>query len=346
MAHARKRNKRAAKKPAASVVRILESADPIDELRIYLDSKLGIASIEAGQVVLGAAQLLLPTIDHDEAAALLDLVLDYWDALPDPIGFHEREFLRNAFEAVGDDPERITRLLERVPPEPGAELLFAIARSLAVAGSREAMLDAARAALATGATAAQFRREDDFIPFEADPEFAEMLGDAETTRAIAAIVAPHVPRVRAALDDAIAAVRDFDGIVVLNPPATLDAILAAERASDIALPDDYRALLTLHDGLRLWDEAFLGTADYTIGTDLAASARDYLDGATRDGSEHLVPLSNRGARSWLLYDPRGAYRRGPGYVLRIETNAYPQRGVAEFLDGLTAAARDMVSKLN
>ncbi len=341
MARARK-----PKKPAPSVVRILESADPIAELHRYLDGKLGIASIEAGQIALGAAQLLLPTLDRHEVPVLLDLILDYWDALPDPVGFHEREFLRNAFAAVGDDPERITRLLERVPPQPGAELLFLIARALAVAGSRDAMLDAARAALATGATAAQFRREDEFIPFLDDPELVEILSDAEATRSIAAIVAPHVPRVRAALDDAIAAVRDFDGIVVLNPPASLDAILAAERASEIALPDDYRALLTLHDGLRLWDEAFLGTADYTISTDLAASARDYLDGATRDGSEHLVPLSNRGARSWLLYDPRGAYRRGPGYVLRVETNAYPQRGVAEFLDGLTEAAREMVSKLN
>ena len=32
---------------------------------------------------------------------MLDLILDYWDAIPDPVGFHEREFLRNAFAVVG-----------------------------------------------------------------------------------------------------------------------------------------------------------------------------------------------------------------------------------------------------
>ena len=275
---------------AASVMRILDSEDPIGELREYLAVKGGIASIEAGQVALGAAQLLLlDARPADEVAAILDLVLDYWDALPDPIGFHTREFLRNALAAVGDDPARISRLLERIPEDPDAEL---------------------RESLDTLA------------------------------------VAPHLPRIRAALDRAIEAVRDFDGVVVLNPPASLDAIRAAERACHISLPDDYRALLSLHDGLRLWDESFLGTLDFTTATDLSARAGDFLDGATRAGSEHLIPLSNRGTHSWLLYDPRGAYRRGPGYVLRVESGSDPQRGLVEFLEHLAAGAREIVSKLN
>jgi len=332
-------------------VRILESADPIGELREFLDATGGIASIQAAQVVLGAAQLMLLPIAREsrggrEVKELLDLVLDHWDALPDPGGFHASEFLRNALAAVGDDPERITRLLRHLPDQPGAELLLAIASALAVAGSRDAMLDATRAALALGATPAQFRRDADFEPYAGDRAFTAILETAEQVRAAAPGVARQVPRVRAALDDAIAAVRDFDGIVDLNPPASLDDILAAERVCQIALPDDYRALLTLHDGLRLWDESFLGTLDFTTATDLGARAGDYLDTATRDGSEHLVPLSTRGTRGWLLYDPRGAYRRGPGYVLRVDTNSYPQASLAEFLDNLAASAREMMSKLN
>lgn len=264
-----------------SVVHILESADPLAELREYLDRWQGIASIHAGQVALGAAQLML--LD-DASMALIDLIVDYWDALPDPNGFHTREFLRNAF-AVADAP-RLARLLELVPDEPGMELAIAI--------------EEARVAL--------------------------------HAHVIAAKVATHVPAVRAALDDAIRAVRDYHGIVELNPPASIDAIIAAERASAVRLPDDYRALLTLTDGMRLWDEAFLGTLDFATATDLSSHAP--MD-------DDLVPLLRAGDDAWLLYDPRRTR-----YLLRAAHRTAAVRGITEFLGRLAQSARDAESRLN
>ena len=43
------------------------------------------------------------------------------------------------------------------------------------------------------------------------------------------------------------------------------------------LPNDYRALLTICDGLTLWDHTFFGTVDYKNQTELAKSARRYLE---------------------------------------------------------------------
>ena len=280
-----------------SVVHILESARPFEELREYLDRWRGIASIHAAQVALGAAHLMLG--DGGDPAAVIALILDYWDALPDPGGFHANEFLKAALAATDDDT-LYERLFEHIPDDPSVELLHAIA----------------------------------------------VASEARLARALSAHVAAHVPAVRAALDEAIAAVRELDGIVALEPPASLDQILAAERACAISLPDDYRALLTLHDGMRLWDEAFLGTRDYARNTDLSTRAADYLDELTRDGSEHLVPIAHNEPRGWLLHDPRGAYRRGPGYVLRTDASTVPLAGVADFLAGLAEGAREMVSRLN
>lgn len=334
--------------PQASVVRILEAADPIEELHRYLVRGRGIASIQAGQLVLGAAQLLLPSLPRggNDVKRLLDLVLWYWDALPDPSGFHVREFMTAAFLAVGDDPDRIAKLVTAVPDQPDAELLTAVTAAFAIAGFTGAMLQTLRAAIASGASPAAFRRGEDFARYHADPDFVAQLELGERVAAAARSVAPHLPRVRAMLDDVIAALTDFDAIVTLNEPATLEDILAAERACQITLPDDYRALLMLHDGLRLWDEAFLGTLDYTSATDLAARAADYLETCTRDGSDALVPLASRGARTWLLYDPRGAYRRGPGYVIRAETSSTPAASLVELLGGIVHSAHEMTSKLN
>lgn len=264
-----------------SVVHILESRDPLAELRIYLDRWQGIASIHAGQVALGAAQLMLLDGADNE---LIDLICDYWDALPDPHGFHSREFLRNAFAVAG--PPQLERLLELVPDEPGMELAIAA-------------------------------------------EEARVMVHAH---AIAANVASHVPAVRAALDDAIRAIRAYHGVVELNPPASIDAIIAAERACAVRLPDDYRALLTLHDGMRLWDEAFLGTLDYATATDLSSRA---------PMEDDLVPLLRAGDDAWLLYDPRRTR-----YLLRADDRTAAVRGITEFLGRLAQSARDAESRLN
>ena len=61
------------------------------------------------------------------------------------------------------------------------------------------------------------------------------------------------------------------------PPTTLEDVLVTEKARKIQLPNDYRALLTLADGMKLWDNEFFGTRDYPGDTTLAKRAREYLD---------------------------------------------------------------------
>src|SRR5438045_7572881 len=95
----------------------------------------------------------------DEVKQLLDLVLARWDAFPDRTGFHAQEFLRNAFAAVGNDRERIARLVTLVPDDATAELRLNIACAHAVAGDRDAMLPAVETALAAGISPAQVRRD-------------------------------------------------------------------------------------------------------------------------------------------------------------------------------------------
>lgn len=97
------------RKGAATVVAILESKRPLDALRKFLRNIGAKASVQEGQIALGAAQLALAGDDPD-AAALIDLVLTNWERFPDQSGFHAQAFLENAFEA-DSDPERLERLL-------------------------------------------------------------------------------------------------------------------------------------------------------------------------------------------------------------------------------------------
>ena len=133
----------------------------------------------------------------------------------------------------------------------------------------------------------------------------------------------------------MATLEEFGEQGQLDSPTTLDNVLATEQAQRIQLPNDYRALLTLADGMKLWDNEFFGTRDYRGDTPLAKSARAYLEmsagyGAT--GIDDCVPLANWGQPTdWLLYDPRGTIRRGePGYVLMLNADELP-------LDDLVAA---------
>lgn len=107
MARAKKRAK--PKRSGTTVVAILESKRPLTALRAFL-AKIGEkATVQEGQIALGAAQLALAGDDAD-APALIDLVLANWERFPDQRGFHAEAFLHNAFETDGD-PARLERVL-------------------------------------------------------------------------------------------------------------------------------------------------------------------------------------------------------------------------------------------
>jgi hypothetical protein len=334
------------------VVKVLESRQPIEALRKFLAGIRGAATMEQGQIALGSAQLMLLPIAHEhrggnEVKLLLDLVLARWDAFPDRSGFHAQEFLRNAFAAVGDDRARIAQLAALVPPDATSELRFNMAAAHAVAGDRPAMLRALEAALTAGATPAQVRRDPDLARFVDDPAVAALLARAAAP-AIPVDVAPHVGPVRAALDSLIEALREIGGHSRLSPPASLDAVLAAERAGRIQLPNDYRALLTISDGVALWDHELFGTRDLRGDTGLAHRAREFLATSASYGGigmDDCVPLASWGEPGhWLLYDPHGVVRDGaPGYVMLLTAESSPVADLTEALRRLEDAARDALA---
>jgi hypothetical protein len=334
------------------VVKVLESRQPIEALRRFLARIPGEVTMEQGQIALGSAQLMLLPIAHEhrggnEVKQLLDLVLARWDAFPDRGGFHAQEFLRNAFAAVGGDRERIARLSALVPADATSELRFNMAGAYAAAGDRPAMLRALEAALAVGATAAQVRRDPDLGRFVDDPDVSALLDRAGAPE-IPVDLAPHVAPVRAALESVIGTLRTIGGPSRLEPPATLDAVLAAERASRIQLPNDYRALLTIADGAALWDHELFSTRDLRGDTQLAHRAREFLAMSASSGGigmDACVALASWGPPNhWLLYDPRGAVRDGtPGYVVIATADPQPLADLAAALRSLEAAARDVLA---
>jgi hypothetical protein len=283
----------------------------------------------------------------DEVKLLLDLVLARWDAFPDRAGFHAQEFLRNAFAAVGADRERIARLEALVPSDATSELRFNLAGAHAVAGNKPAMLRALESALAVGATAAQVRRDPDFARFVDDPAVITLL-DRAAVPAIPVDLVPHLAPVRAALDTLLDTLRGLGEQPQLHPPASLEAILAAERATKIQLPNDYRALLTITDGMALWDHEFFSTRDYHGDTSLAARARAFLEMSVSYGGigmDECVPLANWGqANNWLLYDPRGSVREGdPGYVVMLTADPWPMADLADALLKIEDSVRDVLA---
>ena len=336
------------------MVEILDDPHPIGALRRFLDSIKGEATPQQAQIALGAAQLMLLPIAREhrggnEVKELVDLVLHRWDDFGERrYGFHAQELLRNAFAAIGVDRERIARLeARRAADARAAELLF----NLALRTRRRARQgrDAARGRAPRSRPArrsAQFRRDADFIAYQQDPDFALRLARADVPQ-IPVDVEPYVPAVRAALDSLVGTLREFGEQVELRPPVRLDAILDAERARKISLPNDYRALLTITNGMRLWEHEFFGAGDYREATPLAARAARWIETATSYGAtglEECVPLACWGQpNDWLIYDPRGQIRGGePGYVLMLNADEHALADLAAALSHLEDIAREVL----
>ena len=217
----------------------------------------------------------------------------------------------------------------------------------AVARDKTKMLGAVEDALAAGATACQFRREKDFAPDVADPSLAAILARADIP-AIPVDVDPYRAPVRNALDSLVGVLKELGGQVELRPPARLDTILDAERAAKLSLPNDYRAFLSITNGMRLLDCEFLATADYRDPTALAQRAHHFVHAEyAMNGLSDCVPLASWGtADDWLLYDPRGRVRGGaPGYIAtlgkdEIDPRRFGRRAdVARRVSRATSSAR-------
>jgi hypothetical protein len=332
------------------VVEILDDPHPIGALRRFLDSVKGEATQQQSQIALGSAQLMLLPIAREhrggsEVKEIVDLVLDHWLYFGERRkGFHAQEFLRNALAAIGVDRERIAKLEDLIPANATPELLFNLACAHAVARDKVAMLRAVERALEAGVSPSQFRRDSDFAVYEKDPDLSALLSRAEIPP-IPVDVEPYLPAVRSALDSLVATLREYGESIELRPPVRLDAILDAERARRISLPNDYRALLTITNGMALWDHTFFGAGDYREMTPLALRAQHYLETmaeAGRSGIEDCIPLANWGRPTdWLLYDLRGRLRgHEPGYLLMLGGDEHHLSNLAMALSQLEDIARE------
>lgn len=283
---------------AKTVIAILESRDPVAALKKYtatLSSK--ITKIEA-QVWLGAAALLLGQPARGDQGrstveAIVDGVLDAWPRLPDRTGSHAQDFLRNAAARVVD-ATRMDRLGDHAPADASPDLLFALACGFGRLGDRDHLMAWLARALTAGVSPAQIRRTPDMARYVSEPEVVRLLA-AHRAPAIPVDTTRHVAPLRTALDRMLRVLERCRRPVHLAPPVPLADVLAAEAAAGVQLPNDYRALLTLHDGLTLSDRRFFGTRDLRGGTPLHDAAREYIEMSSdygAQGMEDCVPLAN------------------------------------------------------
>ena len=334
---------------SSPVVEILDDDHPIGALRRFLDSVRGEATEQQAQIALGAAQLMLLPIAREhrgggEVKELVDLLLSRWEDFGARRGgYHAQEFLANAFAAIGVDRERIARLERLVPAHASPELRFNLAAAYAVARDKVAMLRAIEEAAEHGASASKFRTDSDFAPYLSDPDFLAVLARAEVPP-IPVDIAPHVAAVRAALDSLVATLRELGMRVELRPPVRLDAILDAERARKISLPNDYRALLTISNGMDVWEQKFFAAGDFREPTKLAVRAQHFLQNTAETELAGCIPLASWGQpNDWLVYDPRGHARAGePGYVLVAGADEEPLPGLVAALARIEHTARDVL----
>ena len=156
-------------------------------------------------------------------------------------------------------------------------------------------------------------------------------------------IAPHFARVREAVGQLVAKLKRKGAPVKLGDQASVEAILAAERVRGIFLPNDYRALLSLHDGMIVLDRRFFATRDYREDTSLTQAARGFLQTAAERGVagiEACIPLAQWGRpNDWLLYDPLGKVHGGkPGYVVMLDAQAHPMKDLCDALASLEKLA--------
>ncbi len=334
---------------SSPVVEILDDPHPIGALRRFLDSLHGEATQQQAQIALGSAQLMLLSGRDERGSAevreLVDLVMHHWSDFGERRkGFHAQEFLKHAFAALGVDRDRAAQLEALIPETASAELLFNVACAYAVARDKVAMLRAVSNALDAGASAEQFRRDADFAPYAKDPDLMLLLARAEVPH-IPVDIEPYLPGVRAALDSLLSTLKEFGEAVELRPPVRLDAILDAERTAKISLPNDYRALLTITNGMRLWEHEFFASGDYREVTRLATRAQHYLGSSLGvTGIAECVPVASWGQPTdWLLYDPRGRMRGGyAGYVLMLDKDGVAVDDLATALAHMENMAREVL----
>lgn len=322
------------------VLDILQSARPVGGFTKMANGLVGRVGKEDAEAMLTCATLLLARFGTHarggrEVREIVDAVLGRWDALPQR-GHHAEELLRNALAAVGKDPARYAALASRVPKgKVEAQLVFNLTCAAALAGDDKGMLVAMERALKAGVSPKQIAGDDDLKREGAKPKVRKLLL-AHAPKAIPVKVKPHLASVKRAFAVAVHPFEKRGHTVKLGKPATLAKIAAAEKKAKVSFPNDYRALLTLHDGATLYDNVFLGTADWAGGKVMGA-ARRFIDDAVACGATGLddcLPIANLGQpNDWLVYDPRGAARGGkPGYLIILNADELPMKSLVAALE--------------
>ena len=321
------------------VLDILQSARPLGGFSKMVNSLAARISKEDAEALLACATLLLARFGTQarggrEVREIVDLVVARWEALPKK-GFHAEEFLRNGLAAIGKDVPRYNAIAKLVPKgKIEAQLVFNLACAAALAGDEKTMLSALERALLAGVSPKQAEGDDDLRRAAQTPKAKKLLARF-APKPIPVNTKPHLAPVRRALD---VARRPFEkrGVAIkAGKPATMARIAAAEKKAQVSFPNDYRALLSLHDGIALDDNVFLGTADWAGGK-LMTHARRYIDDSVAYGATGLddcFPIANLGQpNDWLLFDPRGAARGGkPGYLIVLNADEQPMKDLAASL---------------
>lgn len=322
------------------VLDILQSARPLGGFMKMANGLVGRIAKEDAEAFLSCAALLLArfgtqTRGGREVREIVDAVLSRWSALPQR-GFHAEEVLRNALAAIGKDPERYAAIALKIPKgKVEAQLVFNLACAAALAGDEKGTLAAMERALKAGVSPKQIQGDDDLKRAAATPKAKKLLASF-AAKPIPVKVKPHVAAVKRALAVAVRPFEKRGHAVKLGKAASLAKIAKAEKVAKVSFPNDYRALLTLHDGAALYDNVILGTADWEGGKVLASSRR-FVDDAVAYGAVGLddcFPIANLGQpNDWLLYDPRGAARGGkPGYLLMLNADEQPMKNLVEALE--------------
>lgn len=330
-----------------AVVAILEATNPITALKRFIAAIGPRATLHDAQVALGAGQLILDPMTREhrgdpDAARVIDLVLARWSSYPDLGGYHAQEFLKAAFLAVGEDRVRLGHLAAHVPVNASADLRLDIAAAHAIAGERDAMIRALEGAIALGASPFGVTRNPDFAAFHDDPALHALLSRS-TAPEIPVEIESHLDRVRAALDALVGTLHDIGDTAEVRPAADLQAVLAAERAARISLPNDYRALLTLADGIFSGSCQLFGLDDIRGTTPLAKKARAFA--ASEPDVDSCIPLGYIGrSTDWLFYDPAGTTRRlGPGFFVMFDQGSALSDDLADALATAASMSREQAS---